>query len=229
MRKSLLAFGLSLILFSLAFAQDSQTEKRQLTERVTASYQKGDLEKAIKAGEQLVKLEKAGGDPVSYVNALINLGRIKREYYVSLQNKLTLKKVDVSEINQTREKAEQTADDAELLFRMALELNERFGKGQTPQTADIKRDLAWVVSNHLSSSKRNLGGSRSRIDEGAKLYNESIELSEQTRGKDADETLFIVSMPVTFIINMSVSRKLSLYMKDLFRPTNRNTERAIPS
>lgn len=212
MNRTIIVFSLFAVIFSSAYAQKSSNGKEELADQVSVLYQKGDLEKAIKAGEQLVKLEKAGGDPVSYVNSLVNLGRIKREYYASLQNKVAARQIDAREIKETLEKSNQTADDAELLFRMALELNERFGKGQTAQTADIKKDLAWIVANHTYSGKKSLGKSRDRIDEAAQLFMDAITLSEQTRGEEADETLFIVQDAGDFYYKYaSFQKAVSLY------------------
>ena len=190
MNKKIIALGLLLISFSTISAQEAKNKEKELADKVFASYQKGDLEQASEVGEKLVKLEKDSKDAFSYLNAVINLARIKREYYVALQNKLIGNQLSASEKRATAEKAVQNADDAELLFRQALELGEKSGNGRTAQTADIKRDLAWIISNHTYSGTKTVEKSRSRIDEAEALLLDSIALSEQTRGKDADETLF---------------------------------------
>ena len=190
MNKKIIALGLLLISFASASAQEPKDEKKELTEKVLGLYQKGDLEKAVEAGEKLVELEKDSKNSASYVIALINLARIKREYYVSLQDKIFGSQSNASEKSQMMGKASQNADEAEQLFRQALELNEKSGKGQTAQTADIKTDLAWIVTNHSYSGAKTVEKSRGRIDEAEKLLLDSIALNEQIRGKDADETLF---------------------------------------
>jgi len=190
MNKKIIALSLLAISFSSVYAQEPKNEKKDLTDKIFALYQKGDLEKAVEAGEKLVKLEKDSNDSVSYVNALVNLARIKREYYVYLQNKIVGNQLDALERRDTAEKANQNANDAEQLFRQALKLNEKSGKGQTAQTADIKKDLAWIIYNHSYSGAKTIEKSRSRIDEAEKLLLDSITISEQTRGKDSDETLF---------------------------------------
>ncbi len=193
MNRNLITLILVAILSTYIHAQEPKNEAKELTDKIFALYQKGELEEAVKAGEKLVKLESNSKDSVSYVNAAINLARIKRAYYVSLQNKLISNQQSSIESREMSVKANKNADDAELLFREALEINEKNGKGQTAQTADIKKDLAWLVSNHTYSGKKTVDKSRSRIDEAEKLLLDSITLSEQTRGKDADETLFAVS------------------------------------
>ncbi len=192
MNRNLITLILVAILSTCIHAQEPKNEAKELTDKIFALYQKGELEEAVKAGEKLVKLESNSKDSVSYVNAAINLARIKRAYYVSLQNKLISNQQSSIESREMSEKANKNADDAELLFREALEINEKNGKGQTAQTADIKKDLAWLVSNHTYSGKKTVDKSRSRIDEAEKLLLESIVLSEQTRGKGADETSFAV-------------------------------------
>jgi tetratricopeptide (TPR) repeat protein len=192
MKKFIIALSLTLCFIFPAAAQESKTEKQELTDRIFALYQKGDLEAAIDLGEKLVKMEKGSGEPVSRVNALVNLARIKRVYFVSLQNKLAGGKLSAPESKELREKATRNADEAEELFREALELNEKNGKEKTAQTADIKKDLAWLVSNHSYTGKKTVEKSRSRIDEAEKLLLDSIALGEQTRGREADETLFTV-------------------------------------
>jgi tetratricopeptide (TPR) repeat protein len=192
MNRNFITLILVAILSTSIYAQEPKNEAKELTDKIFALYQKGDLEEAVKAGEKLVKLESHSRDSVSYVNAAVNLARIKRAYYVSLQNKLVSNQQSSVESREISEKANKNADDAELLFREVLEINEKNGKGQTAQTADIKKDLAWVVSNHTYSGKKTVDKSRSRIDEAEKLLLDSIALSEQTRGKDADETLFAV-------------------------------------
>lgn len=190
MNKIFLALGLLMISFSFVEAQEPKSERKDLTDRIFSLYQKGDLERAAEAGEKLVEMEKDSKNSVSYVNALVNLARIKREYYVSLRNEILGKQMRAAEKNAAAEKASRNADDAERLFREALALNENFGRAQTAQTADIKKDLAWLVSNHTYSGVKTVEKSRGRIDEAEKLLLDSIALSEQIRGKDADETLF---------------------------------------
>jgi tetratricopeptide (TPR) repeat protein len=192
MHRKIIVLGCLIISFSSAFAQETKNERKDLTDKIFALYQKDDLEQAIELGEKLVKLEKSSKDSASYVNAVLNLARLKREYYVSLQNKMMGRQLNALERREIAEKAGKNADDSEILFREALELNEKSGKEKTAQTADIKRDLAWMVSNHTYSGQKTVEKSRGRIDEAEKLLLDSIALSEQTRGKDADETLFAV-------------------------------------
>lgn len=180
------------ISFTSIYAQQPKNETKELNDKIFALYQKGDLGEAVKAGEKLVKIESNTKDSVSYVNAVVNLARIKRAYFVSLRNKLASNQLSGFEAREISEKANNNADDAELHFREALEINEKNGRGQTAQTADIKRDLAWLVSNHTYSGRKTVDKSRSRIDEAEKLLLDSIILNEQIRGKDANETLFAV-------------------------------------
>jgi hypothetical protein len=192
MSKRIAALSLLFIFTTTLYSQNSSTQKKELTEKVNTLYQQGKLAEAIKIAESLVKLEKDSTDTVSHVNALINLARLKRAYYVALQNRLAQNQVDPTERRETSETADKNAGDAEALFREALQLNETSGKGETTQTADIKSDLAWLVYHHISSETKTIEKSRSRIDEAEKLFLDSIALNEQTRGKDDDATLSVV-------------------------------------
>ena len=194
MKKFIAAVCLIIISFMFsAFAQESKNEKKELMDKILASYQKGEFEEAVKLGEKLVKLEKKSNDSVSYVNSLVNLARIKSAYFVSLQNEIANSNPKPLNSKEIWEKANQNANDAEELFREALDRNEAAGNGKTAQTADIKRDLARIISNHSYSGTKTVEKSRSRIDEAEKLILDSISISEQTRGKDADQTLHAVS------------------------------------
>lgn len=194
MKKIITIALLTIFLAFAAIAQtDAKSEQQQLTDKIFALYQKGDFEEAIKLGEKLVKMEKDSKDSVSYVNALVNIARIKRAYFVALQNDLRGGGKNASEMRAMSEKMNRNADDAEELFREALEINAANGRGKTAQTADIKKDLAWIISNHsYSRGADTIDKSRSRIDEAEALLLDSIALSGQTRKSDADETLFIV-------------------------------------
>lgn len=191
--KKIIAIGLMTILlaFSALAQADKKNEKQELTDKIFALYQKGDFEEAIKLGEKLVKMEKDSKDSESYVNAVVNLARIKRSFFVALQNEIRGGGKSASEKRAMSLKANSNADDAEELFREALEINARNGREKTAQTADIKRDLAWIVSNHSYSRSKTVDETRSRIDEAEELLLDSLALSEQTRKSDADETLFI--------------------------------------
>lgn len=191
MNRKFFALGLLIIFTFSAFAQTDKNERKELTGKVSALYQAGDLAEAAEAGEKLVKLEKDSADSTSYVNALINLARIKREYYVALRNKLAGSQLSAREKQAAAEKAEQNDEESETLFRQALEINEKSGNGQMAQTADIKRDLAWIITNHSGSGAKTLEKARGRIDEAEKLLLDSISINEQARGKDADETLLV--------------------------------------
>jgi len=192
MNKIIIAIGLMISFAFAVAAQDAKSEKKELTDKIFALYQKGDLEAAVGLGEKLVKMEKKSDDPVSYVNALVNLARIKRVYFIALQNQLRGGKLSVSELKAAGEKAARNADEAEELFREALEINEKTGKEKTAQTAAIKKDLAWLITNHVYSGKKTVEKSRGRIDEAEKLLLDAVGTSEQASGAESDETLFIV-------------------------------------
>jgi tetratricopeptide (TPR) repeat protein len=191
MNKRIAVLGLLVILSTTIYSQDASTQSKDLTERVKTLYQQGNFVEAIKAAESLVKLEKDSTDSASYVNALINLARIKRDYFVSLQNRLISIRATSAERREIGEATAKNANEAEALFREALQLNEASGKEQTAQTADLKRDLAWLVYHHAPSDTNTIEKSRARIDEAEKLFLDAIALNEQVRGKDADETLFV--------------------------------------
>lgn len=191
MNKIVVGLALSLALALTLFAQTPPSATKDLTDKIDSLYQRGKLVEAIKVAESLVKLEKDSGDSSSYVNALINLGRLKRDYYVDLHNKATTSQINLAAKKETLETALKNADEAEALFRQALQLNETQGKEKTAQTADLKKDLASLIDNHPSGAKT-IAASRARIDEAEKLYLESIATNEQTRGAVAAETLRVV-------------------------------------
>jgi tetratricopeptide (TPR) repeat protein len=190
-KKIVTAGCLALCLVFSAAAQDAKNEKRELTDKIFALYQKGDFEEAIELGEKLVKLEKNAKDSASYVNAVVNLARLKRASFVAEQNRLRAEKLSISEFRAIAEKANRRANEAEELFREALDVNARNGRDKTAQTADVKKDLAWLITNHAYTGEKTVEKSRSRIDETERLLLDALALSEQTRSPDADETLFI--------------------------------------
>ena len=193
--KKIIAIGFITVsfLFPAMAQQNAKSEKQQMTDEVFALYQKGDFEEAVNLSEKLVKMEKNAKDSESYVNAVLNLARIKRAFFVALQNELRAGGKSASEMRTLREKANRHADDAEELFREALEINTKNGREKTAQTADIKRDLAWIVSNHSYSRRTDkVDRTRLRIDEAEALLLDAIALSEQARKADSDETLLIV-------------------------------------
>jgi tetratricopeptide (TPR) repeat protein len=217
MYRNLIALILVMMLFTFTYAQDAKNEAKHLTNKILDLYQKGDLEEAVKIGEKLVELESDSKNSVSYVNAAVNLARIKRAYFVSLRNKLGGNQPSSAETREMSEKANKNADDAERLFREALEINGKNGNGQTAQTADIMKDLAWLISNHTYSGTKTVDKSRSRIDEAEKLLLDSIALSEQTRGKGADETIFIVLDAGDFYFKyVNFEKALSFYERFIY-------------
>ena len=200
MNKTLLISFLALVLLAGGVcAQNVPTaaadEKRILTAKAFELYQKGKLDDAIEMAEKVVALEKSSNQTGanSYVNAIVNLARMKRQRFLALQNKL--RGAMPSERNDLRSKAFADIKDSEELFREAERLNEANGRGQTAQTADIKSDLAWTATNYTpvaSNVAPSIATARARIDDAEKFFNESLALNEQARGRDADETLAVV-------------------------------------
>ncbi|HXG83738.1 MAG TPA: tetratricopeptide repeat protein [Pyrinomonadaceae bacterium] len=172
----------------------SANEKKALTAKAYNLFQKGRFDDAIDTAEKVVKLEKNSNqtDTSFYVNALLNLARIRRENYSVLKNKFRDRNLTVTERIELSKKLTENGEEAEKLFREAARLNESGGRGQTAQTADIKSDLAWLIYNYFQvEGKPSIDKSRSRIDEAEGLFLESLALNEQIRGRDADETLFV--------------------------------------
>lgn len=220
MNRKVVIAGLMLVLAVSVFAQDLKTQKKELAEQIATLYQKGELEKAVQAGEKLVALEKDATGSSAYKIAVINLARIERDYYTALENKLTAdnklsrtadNKLSAADRKALADNVLRIGDDSERLFREALEINEKAGKGQTVQTADIKQNLAWIIYNHSAGAKT-IDGARARIDEAEKLYLDSIALNESLRGKDADETLFVARDIGDFYLNyVNFEKALSFY------------------
>jgi tetratricopeptide (TPR) repeat protein len=197
MNKTLLISFLACVLFAGAVcAQNAADEKKILTAKAFALFQKGKLDDAIAAAEKVVALEKNSNqmDASSYANALVNLARMKRERFLALQNKA--RDAMPSERNDLRRKSLADIKDSEELFREALRLNEASGgRRQTAQTADIKSDLAWTAMNYTpvpNGDAPSIANTRARIDDAERFFAESLALNEQTRGRDADETLAVV-------------------------------------
>jgi tetratricopeptide (TPR) repeat protein len=190
MNKRIAVLALLLVLSATVYSQDAATQKRELPEKANTLRQQEKFPEAIKAAESLVKLEKDSNDSASYADALIFLARLKRDYFLSLRDKLSGHHVAPDEIKAVSETSAQMASEAEALFRQALQLNETSGREQTAQTADLKRDLAWLIYHYPLPGTKTIEQSRARIDEAEKLFQDSIALNDQVRGKDADETLF---------------------------------------
>lgn len=178
-------------------AQDAApaNEKKALTAKAFALFQKGKIDDAIEAAGKVVEIERNSNQngSASHVSAVVNLARMKRENFLVLQNKLENDRT-TSDKSGDREKMLASIKESEALFREALRLNESNGRGQTAQTADIKSDLAWTATNYtpVTGSVGSIANTRARIDEAEKFFVESLVLNEQTRGRDAAETLFVV-------------------------------------
>ncbi len=197
MNKTLLISFLALFLFADGVCAQSATtmadEKKILTAKAFELYQKGKLDDAIAAAEKVVALEKSSNQTSANSYALVNLARMKRQRFLALQNKS--RDAAASEKNDLRSKAFADIKDSEDLLREAERLNEANGRGQTAQTADIKSDLAWTAMNYTpvaSNEAPSIAGTRARIDDAEKFFTEALALNEQTRGRDADETLAVV-------------------------------------
>lgn len=179
------------------YAQDSTpaNEKKVLTAKAFALFQKGKIDDAIEAAGKVVEIEKNSNqtDTASYASALVNLARMKRENFLVLQNKLKDDRT-AAEKNEIRKKSLVNIKESEELFREALRLNESNGRAMSAQTADIKSDLAWTAMNYtpVAGGSPSVANSRARIDDAEKFFAESLALNERIRGRDADETLFVV-------------------------------------
>ncbi|MGI8468791.1 MAG: tetratricopeptide repeat protein [Pyrinomonadaceae bacterium] len=197
MNKILSIAGFIAFLFFGAVYSQTSAANKNLTEQADALFQQGKLDDAIETAEKVVELEKnsTSADTASYANALVNLARMKRDYFLLLRKKFQDRQIAPRDAQAAVEKMQKMAKDADGEFRQALELNEQNGRGETAQTADIKSDLAWLVYNHI--------GSRQSVDDSEKLFLESIALNEKVRGRDADETLFVVLKTGDFYYEMS--------------------------
>ena len=214
------------ILFGGVQAQEAAANERKiLTEKAYVLFQQGKLDDAIKIAEKIVKLEKNSNqtDTFSYVNALVNLARMKRDAFLLLRNKLVSGKIPPSEREAAREKMSEIAKEAEEYFRQALQLNESGKRTRTAQTADIKSDLAWLVYNYIpTDGKPSVANTRARIDEAEKLFVEAIALNDQIRGTEADETLFVVLGAGNFYLNYHNFEKALPYY-ERYLQTNEKT------
>ncbi|HRH45890.1 MAG TPA: tetratricopeptide repeat protein [Pyrinomonadaceae bacterium] len=180
-----LFFSLFFLCYSI-FSQENANKGKELNDKVAALLQSGKLDEAIEVGEKLVKLEKDANSPntISYANALLNLARMKRDVFLILRNKLISGNIESGSRSAASQKASESAKQSDSLYREALQLNEQSGRAETTQTADIKTELGWLIYNY-SPSKQG-------IDNSEKFLLESIALNEKLRGKDAEQTLFVV-------------------------------------
>lgn len=216
------------ITFLFSSAIYSQTpaasnKNKELTERADALFQQGKLDDAIQAAEKVVASEKdsKSADTASYANALVNLARMKRDYFLLLRKKFQDKQILPREGEAASEKMLKMAKETDEDFHQALQLNEQGGRGETAQTADIKSDLAWLVYNHI--------GSRQSVDDSEKLFLESIALNEKVRGRDADETLFVVLKTGDFYYEMSNYEKALPFYERYIQTNEKNHGKDFPN
>lgn len=189
MNKTVSATLLAVSLFSGGiYAQEtaSANEKKDLTVKAYNLFQAGDLERAIRTAEKVVELEKTSApvDTASHANSLVNLARMKRDYFFLLKNRLKNGQVEPRQRASAVEQIRKKASEADAHYREALRSNEANGRGQTEQTADIKGELGWLLYKYV--------GSRQSIDESERFYTESLALNEKIRGADHKETIFVV-------------------------------------
>lgn len=180
-----------LLLFSQAYSQET---KEDLTKKAYDFYQQGKFEKAVESAEKVVKLEKSSlsKDSVSYINALVNLARIKQGFLIDLQNKVGDKNIIAREKIEIIKKISQAAGETEKHLREIIRISESDGRAQTAQTADVKSELASLVQKYNPTTVPSVESSRGRIDEAEKLLAESLLINEQTGGKENDKTLAVV-------------------------------------
>ena len=173
--KKLIGFAFALILFSnTIFAQvsdSSETQNTVVSKNSWSLFQQGKLDEAIAAAEKKVEAEKSlnSADTTSYANALVNLAQLKQDYFFIYRELFRNKKNSFQDIRSAPEKMQKNAKNADENFRLALRLNENGGRAETPQTADIKINLALLIYNYI--------GSRESIDESEKLFTEALALN----------------------------------------------------
>jgi hypothetical protein len=218
MSKVFISFILAVVFTFSVFSQNSNlAEKRkELSAKVETALQAGKLDDAIQSAEKLVELEKSAksADTRSYTNSLLNLSRMKRDVFLILREKLGNRQIEPRDASAASEKARENAKEADALYRQALQLNEQGGRGETAQTADIKGELGWLLYNYL--------GSKQSIDDSEKFFLESIALNEKVRGKDADQTLFVVLKTGDFYNEMDNYEK-ALPFYERYIQTNEKT------
>lgn len=207
-----------IVFFNTVYSQTpvAAGEAKNLTEKADSLFRQGKLDEAIETAEKVVDLEKdsKSADSASYANALVNLARMKRDYFLILRENLESGKIEPRQRQAAVDKMLKMAKEADASLRQALELNEQSGRGETAQTADIKSDLARLLYTYL--------GSKQSIDDSEKLFLESIALNEKIRGKDADETLFTVLKTGDFYYEMSNYEK-ALPFYERYIQTNEKT------
>lgn len=218
MSKNLFSLILVLVFTFPLFSQDSNlAEKRkELSVKIETSLQAGKLDDAIESAEKLVKLEESAksADTRSYTNALLNLARMKRDVFLILRERVRNRNIEPRDISAANEKSRSNAKESDALYRQALQLNEQGGRAETPQTADIKGELGWLLYNYI--------GSKQSIDDSEKFFLESIALNEKVRGKDADQTLFVILKTGDFYNEMDNYEK-SLPFYERYIQTNEKT------
>lgn len=219
----------AMLILSTAGFVFSQNSSKDLTDQAFADYQQGKFEKAAAAAEKVVKLEKSNrsNNSVSYVNALANLARINQGYLVELQTKVVNKSVAGSERFELHKKIAGIASDIEKILREIIQINEKDGRAQTVQTADVKVELASLVQNYNSNPVRQ--SSREKIDEAEKLLSEALSTSEQVRGKDDGKTMTIVLLTGDFYKKYVNFEKFCLFTKDILKQPKKSKAKTLPN
>ncbi len=191
LKTSAIALSIILLFFSPAYSQET---KEDFTKKAYDFYQQGKFEKAVESAEKVVKLEKSSKSQgsVSYINALVNLARIKQGFLVDLQNKFGDKNIIARESIEIIKKISQIAGETEKHLREIIQINESDGRAQTAQTADVKSELASLVQKYNPTTVPSVESSRGRIDEAEKLLAESLLINEQIRGNEDNKTLAVV-------------------------------------
>ncbi|MEP7211939.1 MAG: tetratricopeptide repeat protein [Acidobacteriota bacterium] len=197
-RHVLVSIFANLLLLTFAFSQGTtanSNEKNTLTDQAAELVRFGKLDDAIKIAKKVVSLEKKSrsADSTSYVNAVLNLARMKRNKFLLLREKASARDLVFAEVVGLLDQASDAAADADGLYREVIEVSETAGRQRSTQVADAKSELAWLMNNYSALPRPvPVIGIRSRIDQAEALFSESLELNNEIRGNDADQTLIVV-------------------------------------
>lgn len=194
MKKTLLLLSLlfSLTVFAVN-AQNKPNEKQILTEEASSLLKQGKFSEAIEKAEKVVKIaeKEKSSDNNSYINAVANLARINQGCYLILTKESKNPNLEPRLRAAAAKKRFECAEAAYQNFNRVLTLNNR---AESIQNADVKTDLAMLAYKM---------GSREKIDESEKLFLDSIALNEKLRGKESEETLYVVLKTGDFYFEMS--------------------------
>lgn len=184
-----------IICAALVFGVFAQTESQKLLQEINTLYKQGKIDDAIGKAEKVVKIEqKISETSESYADAITALANLQTEDLriraaIGIESPTTNREFEAKRRAAWFDENSKIADKTENLFRQALKIYNRTPENDNTQTATIKGQLAWVLSNFYGTKKIAVDDIRPRIDEEELLYLQAIASHEKFLGKNNSLTL----------------------------------------